>query len=191
MAVRTKTGFKKQSKGDSKGGAGRILFVPAGGVVVRFLAGPHKWESFEEFWDGSSYVVLTDDNEDQVPEGRRPSVRYLAPVIDVKNNRVVAVKLPYTLAEKIALMEEKYEKKGWELTDYDIELQKEGSGTDTTYEALFDEKSDIDLDNYELPDLHALIEAQTAPKAEDVEPDIDDDEDVAPVKKKTFKLNKG
>lgn len=191
MAVRTKTGFNKKAKGGGSGGSSRVLYVPKAGVVVRLLAGPHKWESFEEFWDGSSYVILTDENEDQVPEGRCPSVRYLAPAVDVKQNRVVAVKLPYTLAEEIVALEEKYEKKGWELTDYDIELQKEGEGTDTVYRALFDEKSDIDLDAYPLPDLHAIIDELTAPKAT-AEAEIEDDTDVSetPVRAKKL-LKKG
>lgn len=193
MAVLLKKGFKKTAKsGGNGGGAGRVLYIPKAGVTVRFLAGPTGWVSFEQFWDGSKYTVVTEENQDQIPLRANgypaTSTRYLAPAIDKANNRVVAVQLPYTLANKISLMEEKYEKKGWEITDYDIELSKEGEGTDTTYEAIFDEKSDLDLTQYELPNLEALVEEMAAPKAEPVAAEIEDDTDTeeapaAPVKK--------
>lgn len=195
MVVKIKKGFKKTAKGGGNGGgAGRVLYIPKTGVTVRFLTGPTGWVSFEQFWDGGKYTVVTEENQDEIPLRSNgypaTSTRYLAPAIDKSNNRVVAVQLPYTLANKIALMEEKYEKKGWEITEYDIELSKEGEGTDTTYEALFDEKSELDLSLYELPDLEALIEEMAAPKAAPVAAEIDDDTDTddepkeaAPVKK--------
>ena len=185
MGVQTTGGYKKAQKGGGSSG-GQILFVPAAGVTVRFMVSdmsdPTGWIAYKEFWDQENrqYVIVTDDNEHLIPDGVWPSTRYLAAAIKTEDNRVVAVKLPQTLADNVAAIAERYkEKKKLELNEFDVELAKEGEGQSTTYMAIPDGVSEVDLDAYDLPDLIGILQGFVdAQASKNVEPDIDDDEDV-------------
>jgi hypothetical protein len=185
MGVKASAGYKKTSRSSS--GPSNVTFVPASGISVRFLTGSDGWVEFKEFWLDGKPIILTEENEHLVPEDKWPSTLYLAAALDTAQNRVVAIKLKKSLADKIVTMEEAYsEKKGWELTDYDLELGKTGSGMDTTYNALFEGAEKVDISRYEVPDLFAILGALISPeKAEAQESDIETDTEVeAPVKKK-------
>lgn len=192
MGVKASAGYKKTSRSSSS--TSNVVFVPAGGISVRFLTGSEGWVEYKEFWLDGKPIILTEENEDLIPEGKWPSTLYLAAALDTANNRVVAIKLKKSLADKIVSMEEKYfDKKGWELTDYDLELSKEGSGMDTTYNALYEGAEKVDVSRYEVPNLFEILTALITPaKAEADESDIDDDDsDDEPKVTKKFVARKG
>lgn len=181
-------GFKKRAPRTG----GNISFIPKDGIVVQFLTDTDEWLAFFEYWNGDSYTVVA--NESDAPAEVSTSIRYLASALDVKQNRVIAIKLPYTLAESIATIADKYHaKREWDLTDYTLELSKEGSGMNTTYNVLFEEKADIDLGQYTLPDLEAIVAEAASPKSNEASvDDIDNDEDEEPQPtKKRIGLKKG
>jgi hypothetical protein len=191
--------FNKKGEGKSRS-RNQVLFVPTAGVTVRFLTPSTDWVWYQEYWDNAlkQYVVATEENESEYEDRDDPiwpSNRYLAAAVNISDNRVVAVKLPKTLADDIKAMEEKYEeKKGWSLSDYDLELSKEGTGQDTSYRVLFEEASNLDISRYEIPDLFKILEAMIDPDAVEGGSEIEDDnaEDTpkTPAPKKKFSVRK-
>lgn len=188
----------KDKKSGSKSG-GRIQFIPkTGGISVRFLTDSDEWQWYEEYWDTAlgKPVLATEENEDEYEErGIRASIRYLAAAVSIADNREIAIKLPYSLAQDIKHAETHYlEKKGWSLTDYDLELSREGEGTDTTYRYIFEGKSELDLTRYKVPDLFKILLDQLEPESAsaDAIPDDEGDEEETPAEpaKKSFKLRK-
>lgn len=192
--------FGGKEKKSGSAGAGRIQFIPkTGGITVRFQTDSEEWQWYEEYWDTAlnKPVLATEENEDEYAErGIRASIRYLAAAINVADNRAMAIKLPYSLAQDVKAMEEKYLKKGWKLTDYDVELSREGESTDTTYRAMFDGQTELDLSRYKVVDLFQLLLDQLDPQensAEAIDNDDEDDEEetkAAEPVKKSFKLPK-
>lgn len=198
-------GAIKKRGGGGSGGAKLpkgYRFIPKDKeLIVRFLTGTDEWVSFREGWIGNTPVVVDEDlvEEWQEEHGRWPSTRFLAPAIDVDNNEPIVVQIPLTLAKKFVMREDKLAEKGKDLTDYDYELSKSGSGQDTEY---FDDQvgaGKIDLERYAdiAIDPNDILEAlkERGENASEDEPDIDDDDtdvEVAekPAEKKKFVFKK-
>jgi len=189
-----------------KGGSSLNTFiknVPADGITVRFLTEPEEWFGFYEYWndEGKNFVPMAQG--EILPDGAKPSFRYLTNALDIENDRVIPLKVAKTAANSLIL---KYDKFGT-MIDRNYELQKHGEGLDTTYDVTPDAPSKLNLAKYELLDLEkVLIDARasalgesdtkpSAPSVDDDEVDDDDDEDVVeetkPVAKKKVVVSAG
>lgn len=184
-------------KGGSSLGA-FIKNVPAEGITVRFLTEPEEWFGFYEYWNDEGRTFVPMAQGEVLPDGAKPSFRYLTQALDIESDRVIPLKLAKTAANSLIL---KYDKFGT-MIDRNYELQKHGEGLDTTYDVTPDAPSKLNLAKYELIDLEkilvdarasALGETDTEASAPSVDDDeVDDDTDteeddaevVAPVVKK-------
>ncbi|NBO55536.1 MAG: hypothetical protein EBU84_13320, partial [Actinobacteria bacterium] len=170
--------------------------MPAEGITVRFLTEPEEWFGFYEYWndEGRNFVPMAQG--EVLPDGAKPSFRYLTQALDIANDRVIPLKIAKTAANSLIL---KYDKFGT-MIDRNYELQKHGEGLDTTYDVTPDAPSNLNLAKYELLDLEkvlvearasALGETDTQPSAPSVDDDeVDDDDDDTPSKPSVVKKKK-
>ena len=162
-----------------------IKNVPAEGITVRFLTEPEEWFGFYEYWNDENRNFVPMAQGEVLPDGAKPSFRYLTQALDIANDRVIPLKIAKTAANSLIL---KYDKFGTML-DRNYELQKHGEGLDTTYDVTPDAPSKLNLAKYELIDLEkilvssrasALGETDTQVSAPSVDDDELDDDDVSP-----------
>lgn len=171
-----------------KGGSSLNTFiknVPAEGITVRFLTEPEEWFGYYEYWNDETRNFCPMAVGEVLPDGSRPSFRYLTCAVDIDSDRVIPLKLAKTAANSLIL---KYDKYGTML-DRNYELQRYGEGLDTSYDVTPDAPSKLSLAKYDVIDLEKiLVEARANALGErDTEPrknnnptvDIDeiDDED--------------
>ena len=173
-----------------KGGSSMQTYiknVPAEGITVRFLTEPEEWFGYYEYWNDESRNFCPMAVGEVLPDGAKPSFRYLASVLDIETDRVIPLKLAKTAANSLIL---KYDKYGTML-DRNYELQKHGEKLDTTYDVTPDAPSKLNLAKYEVIDLEQiLLDARAnalGEKEEEAFPtrsskvidddDIDDDDD--------------
>lgn len=159
-----------------------IKGIPADGIVIRFLTEPEQWFGYYEWFDKDNKQFIPMAEGEILPDGIKPSFRYLATALDIENDRVIPIKLPKTVANSLML---KYEKYG-SLGDRSYELEKFGEGLDTTYDVSPQAPSPLAIEKYELLDLESILIAARAKalgesQAEEPFPatDLDDDDDVA------------
>lgn len=144
-------------------------------LKVRFLTEPEGWFQFREYYvQGVGY--FPDANLDELginlPTGTRsPSKRYLANTLLVGENRVVPLLLPLDLASRVVM---RHDRNGT-ITDRDFILHRAGSGIDTKYDAETDDKSAMDLTQYNLVDLGTVLQRQFE-DAFDLELDAEEEE---------------
>lgn len=163
-----------------KGGSSLNSFiknVPADGITVRFITEPEEWFGFYEYWNDESRNFTPMAVGEILPDGARPSFRYLASAVDIETDRVIPLKLAKTAANSLIL---KYDKYGTML-DRNYELQKHGEGLDTTYDVTPDAPSKLNLAKYEIIDLEKVLVSARATSLGETdtkvsEPTIDDDE---------------
>lgn len=179
-----------------KGGSSMQTYiknVPAEGITVRFLTEPEEWFGYYEYWNDESRNFCPMAVGEVLPDGAKPSFRYLACVLDIETDRVVPLKLAKTAANSLIL---KYDKYGTML-DRNYELQKHGEKLDTTYDVTPDAPSKLNLVKYDILDLekvlldaraNALGEKEEEPfparstkvvDDEDIDDDFEDEEDEA------------
>ena len=109
----------------SKGGGWIIQSIPKeDALLVRFLTEPDEWVGYEEVWDPSIRKFYPApqhlENRDEV----NISFRYLGCVVDLSNDRVIALRMPRDLANRLV---NRYDKYGT-LMDRDYELSRYGEG---------------------------------------------------------------
>lgn len=171
-----------------KGGGGNqawIKNVPAEGISVRFLTEPEEWFGYSEYYDESAKAFVPMAEGEVLPDGARPSFRYLANALDVESDRVIPLKLPKTAANALILKYDRFDT----LLDRNYDLQRHGEGLDTSYDVTPDGPSKMNLAKYDLLDLEEVLlaarrqavgdEGITAsqPSAAVAEDDIDNDDD--------------
>lgn len=141
---------------------------------VRFLTEPDEWyEYYEYFTEKDKFFPATEGMDpDVVRELGNPSKRFLCQVVDIDENAVVPLVLPKSLAQSLMKKYDKYQT----LMDRDYELVREGTGFDTTYEAIPEAPTKFNARKFELLDLLEVLEAQI-PKDEDYDEDEDDLDD--------------
>lgn len=137
MAFGRKTGsLKKLKESLAKGGNGIFIkYVPKNGEMnVRFIQEPEEWVAYAEHYDELLKQSYPCNGEASCPgcsAGERKTARYLANAVNLDDqDRVMALQLPKTLANRLVV---RYEKWG-SLTNRDIELSRTGEGTDTQYD---------------------------------------------------------
>ena len=177
-----------------KGGSSLNSFiknVPADGITVGFITEPEEWFGFYEYWNDESRNFTPMAVGEILPDGARPSFRYLASAVDIETDRVIPLKLAKTAANSLIL---KYDKYGTML-DRNYELQKHGEGLDTTYDVTPDAPSKLNLAKYEIIDLEKVLVSARATSLGETdtkvsEPTIDDDEIDEEPKKPVAKKSK-
>lgn len=139
-----------------KGGSSLSTFiknVPAEGITVRFLTEPEEWFGYYEYWNDESRNFCPMAVGEVLPDGAKPSFRYLACAVDIESDRVIPLKLAKTAANSLIL---KYDKYGT-MIDRNYELQRHGEGLDTTYDVTPDAPSKLNLGKYEAIDLEKVL----------------------------------
>lgn len=165
----------------SSGGGTWVKSIPKDEELkVRFLTEPSEWFKYEEHYiEDVNYFPCTGDDcpgcaAMKKDKKARSSRRYLANALDVENERVVPLKLPATLANRLVSRFERY----GTLMDRDYVLIREGSGTNTVYDADTEPKSKRAVSKYDLLDLEkVLVEQFEDAFGEDGDDDSDDGDD--------------
>lgn len=185
-------GSMKAVKESLKKGAGGdktwIKNIPSEGIVVRFLTEPEQWFGYYEYFDRDNKQFVPMAEGEILPDGVRPSFRYLTNALDVETDRVIPLKLPKTAANSLIIKYDKYET----LLDRNYELDKHGEGLDTTYDVTPTGPTKMVLTKYDLLDLESiLVDARNMALGEtdteqsskgsfnddDIDTDDDDDDD--------------
>lgn len=163
---------RRESQGERVNFAKWIPHQDDGELRVRFLKNPDNggWISFEQVYDPSKRgpQILTEENEEYYTEkGIRPSTRFYAPIRDIKAGETGAVEIPYSIVDDILRLGDRWGEAGGgkegDVTSFDIALYKTGYGKEgVEYHAEFAGFADIDVDQYEAPDLWKILEAKVA-----------------------------
>lgn len=156
-------------------GRGPIQGIGEEGRQVRFLTEPSEWWAFNEVFNGEHYMVVDDDFEPD--EDQRVQLRFLAAALDVIADKPIALKLPKSVAEEL---NKHFERRGT-LLDRDYELSREGTGFDTEYFVMADDKKTRRIAKYDVPDLEAILLKEIAG---------DDEEEEKPKRSKSTVANK-
>lgn len=142
-----------------------VKYIPSDGkMVVRFLTAPDEWFQYFEHWNnsvGSYFACLGDGCPGcAAPTDResRTSKRFLANVLDVEQGRVIPLKLPVTLADRLYTRYERYES----MTDRDYTLWRVGTGLNTDYDLDVGAPDALDVSRYsdQHHDLQKILEDQ-------------------------------
>jgi len=182
-----------------KGGGGDTTWIkniPADGIVVRFLTEPEQWFGYYEYFDTENKTFVPMAEGEVLPDGARPSFRYLTNALDVEQDRVIPLKLPKTAANSLIIKYDKYET----LMDRNYELDRHGEGLDTTYDVTPTAPSQMTVGKYDLLDLesvlvdarkHAMGESDIDDKGDpfpesDIDTDDDDDIDIEDTDEKVY-----
>lgn len=171
--------LKASLKRGGSNGETWIKGIPSDGITVRFLTEPEMWFGFYEYFDRDNKQFIPMVEGEILPDGVKPSFRYLTVAVDMESDRVIPLKLPKTAANSLIL---KYDKYGT-LGDRCYELEKFGEGLDTTYDVSPQAPTEFAAEKYELLDLEAiLVAARSKALGEAVEeepfPESDIDDDV-------------
>lgn len=144
--------------GGGSGGATYIKNVPADGITVRFLTEPDEWFGYYEYWDDSAKTFVPMAEGEVLPDGARPSFRYLTNALDVTSDRVIPLKLAKTIANTLIVKYDKYDT----MMDRNYELQRHGEGLDTTYDVEPEAPSKMNLAKYDILNLEEVLIAARA-----------------------------
>ena len=182
MALKIKGGQVKSAAALKKslkkggGGANYMKRVPKDdSITVRFLTEPEEWFEYLEYFseEDKFFPAVEGMDPEFVADLNPPSKRWLAPAVDVSDNSVVPIVLPKSLVQSIMKKYEKYKT----VLDRDYELTREGEGFDTSYEAIPEPPSKMNLRRFTPPDLLEVLEA-AVPEALGGGGDNDDEDDV-------------
>jgi hypothetical protein len=145
---------KASLKRGANSNANYIKHVGEDGMVVRFLTEPEEWFGYQEYYDLENKQFVPMVVDEVLPDGVRPSFRYLTCALDTQTDRVVALKLAKTCANLVMI---KYEKYGTVL-DRNYELDRHGVGLDTTYDVTPCSPTKVNTKKYDLLELGEILE---------------------------------
>lgn len=174
-----RAGSMKNLRKSLKKGAGGGTFIKRvpqnDSILVRFLTEPEDWFGYYEHYDSNSrnYYPCVEDDCPGCADDERRSFRYLANALDVDNDRVVPLKLPKSLANRIVIKFDKYNT----IMDRDYDLISSGEGLDTEYDVDPESKMKRNLAKYDHLDLGAILEESWENVFGDSNDDDDDDSD--------------
>lgn len=178
----------RQSLKKGSGGGTWIKRVPQNdSILVRFLTEPEDWFGYYEHYSQTAraYYPCVEDDCVGCAQDERRSFRYLSNAVNLDDDRVIPLKLPKDLANRLIL---KYDKYGT-MMDRDYDLTSSGEGLDTTYDADAEAPMKRNLKKYELLDLGAILD-EAWEHAHGGSSSDDDDEDVAKAAAKAKKAKK-
>lgn len=127
---------------------------------VRFLQNPEDWYKFREHYsEETKFFPCTQDDScpgcsSDSEKLKKSSRRYAASVLDVKEGKVVCLKMPVDLANRVT---SKCDRNGGTLLDRDMTLIRTGKGLDTTYDVEAEDKTNVDLSRYQIIDPEPLL----------------------------------
>ena len=169
-----KFGTKSNDIGDIKkaikagtGGNTYIAYLKSGkDMKARFLTQPTEWLKYREHYsDATKFFPCTNDKNtcpgctSDNEKMKRASTRYLANVLDVETSKVIPLKLPLDLANRLIT---RYERNNNDMTNRDYLLIRTGSDfNNTEYDCEQEDKSPLDVSRYanQLHDLESLLVA--------------------------------
>lgn len=159
----------------SKGGigGGKIKIISAEQTfAVRFLTEPSEWFGFYEHYNATDGFFACYEGECCANSTDKASMKYLANVFVQEDNKVMALKIPKSLAEDLMRSCEKYTT----MQDRWYEVSRVGTGkNDTKYSRDPEAPTKFRLPrDAKLIDLHALMQKMV----EEVEEADDDEEEV-------------
>lgn len=161
MAIGKKVGSLDQLKKDltrSGSSSDRITWVPEDGILVHFLNEVGDWLKYWRYYDPNAKRYVPLDEGEYAPEGMRSQSRYVAEVLDVNTDKVIALDIAYSLAQTLSVISERY----GTLLGRDYLIVKSGQGLDTSYQALPEDKVQRPLHTYDRIDLETLLESVRA-----------------------------
>jgi hypothetical protein len=128
---------------------------------VRFLKDPEQWKKYREHYSAETkFFPCSGDkcpgcNSDS-EQLRKSSRRYVATVLDVKEAKVIALKLPVDLANRLI---GKADRNGGTLLTRDYTLIRTGKGLDTVYDVEQEDKTEVDVTRYlaDAPDIEEML----------------------------------
>jgi hypothetical protein len=141
------------AKGNADNGEIWIKNIPADGLNVRFLSEPDGWFGYSEYFDPAAKLFIPMVEGEILPNGTKPSFRYLVNAVDLVNDRVIPLKLPKQAASSLFNRYDKYQT----LLDRPYELMRYGEGLNTTYEVVPEAPSPFNAAKYELHDLGEIL----------------------------------
>lgn len=155
----------KKEMEKQRGGSVWIRNVKANeDMTVRFLTEPDEWYRYKEHYSPEvMYFPCIGQDQDcpgcasEDERMSRTSRRFLANALDVDQGRVVPLKLPLDLANRLVA---RYERYGDTITDRDYILHRMGSGLNTQYDLTPREPQKVDIARYELIDLEESLKGQ-------------------------------
>lgn len=179
--------LKKSLKKKGGGASGKIGYVPEDPITVRFLSEPDTWIGYHEHYNGPKgeprYSPCVEDSSPggccyEPYMGQKPSFRYLANAYIVDSSKVQALKMPKSLVEQLVTFASKW----GTILDRDYELSRSGSGMDTVYKAIPEDKSPIKIARFrkDMHDLEQLLEDWA-----DEQDGEDDEEEEEPVRRRS------
>lgn len=116
---------------DARSGGQWITFIPKNASInVQFIEEPENWVRYLEHYDQTRRRSFPCDGEVNCPgcvPGGRKSYRYLANVVDLDGDKVIALLIPRDLANRLVVWYERY----GTLTDRGFELFRTGEGLHT------------------------------------------------------------
>lgn len=154
----------KKEMEKSQGGATWVRNVKAGeDLRVRFVTEPDEWYSYREHYD-DDVMFFPCIGSDECPgcnseseKTQRTSRRFLSNALIVDEGRVVPLKLPLDLANRLVT---RYERYGNTIMDREYVLHRMGKGLDTTYDVTPETPEDLDVSEYQLIDLEQVLISQ-------------------------------
>jgi uncharacterized protein YeaO (DUF488 family) len=120
---------------------------------VRYLQDPEQWKKFREHYSQETKFFPCTQKKDcpgcssDSEQLQKSSRRYAAKVLDVKEAKVIALKMPVDLANRVI---GKADRNGGTLLTRDYTLIRTGKGLDTTYDVEAEDKSEVDLRRYQV-----------------------------------------
>ena len=158
------TRLKKEMEKSSGGGVWVRYLKEGEDLTGRFLTEPDEWYAYREHYDPEAgfFPCIGRDNDcpgcnHHSEKVQRASRRYLANFLDTEDGRVVPLKLPLDLANRLVA---RYERNNNTILNRDYTLHRMGKGLDTTYDVTPEDKSDMDLSRYEMIDPEEVLIAQ-------------------------------
>jgi hypothetical protein len=144
---------------ESLKGIGPIRFIPRDGrLMVRFLEEPNKWVKYFEVFDPVKNVgwpVPEDESAPGYPDpDMRKTKRYLCNAVDTERDEVIALQLPASLVNDLAVRFERYDT----LMDREYELFRSGTGLDTSYGLTPEPASKKNMAKYKALDLEDCLQ---------------------------------
>lgn len=119
---------------------------------VRFLQDPEQWKKYREHYSQETKFFPCKGERNGCPgcnsdsdQLKKSSRRYVSKVLDVKEAKVIALKMPVDLANRVI---GKADRNGGTLLTRDYTLIRTGKGLDTTYDVEAEDKSEVDLARY-------------------------------------------
>lgn len=144
------------------GGVDYLKLEDGGSAVIRILLPADEligvYEHTEQFASGWKTVTCLGKNTCPLCKaGKRANFKAYIPVLDRSDDKVKIFKVSKTVVKQLVGMMEEY----GDLTSRDYKVLRTGKKLDTTYQFFPKDNKEIDLSQYEIPDIESIVEPMT------------------------------